>query len=395
MPEGAVPTLFTLSTEAIGVWVAVLLTLAIFSFLYRDNPIYKLAEHIFVGISAGYGVVIVWHEAVIPILVNPLLHPEAVGLEAPNYWVLIPGALGLLMLTRFFRRWDWLSRWPIAFIMGLFAGAAIPVTIQMNFIEQMRGTMLPVWPSADVTSWIAFSNLLIVVGVLCTLAYFYFSREHKGALGVASRVGIYFLMVAFGAGFGNTVMARISLLIGRVQFLYFDWWQALVMPSRHPLLLLAEGPVTRERLRLGRRRRGFSRHAVRGYQSRASSKGKVGKRVSSTPISRAFTCGSMCVWLCRYPSNGVSRPSTKRLMTSSGLCRTMSPARGSGSRGRIEPSAISRPARRRSPRMMIRPAHWAHLPSDSRLSSSGRISAKSCPRSRTPNICTPSDSLRE
>ena len=48
-------------------------------------------------------------------------------------------------------------------------------------------------------------------------------REHKGALGVASKIGVYFLMVGFGAGYGYTVMSRISLLIGRYQFLLDNW----------------------------------------------------------------------------------------------------------------------------------------------------------------------------
>ena len=30
-------------------------------------------------------------------------------------------------------------------------------------------------------------------------------------------------MIAFGASFGYTVMARVSLLIGRIQFLLHDW----------------------------------------------------------------------------------------------------------------------------------------------------------------------------
>ena len=94
--------------DIIGVWIAAFLTLAIFSFLYRDNPVYKLAEHVFVGVSAGYGVVITWREAVMPDLINPLINPEAVGLAHPNYVVLIPGLLGALMFSRFFRRWDWL-----------------------------------------------------------------------------------------------------------------------------------------------------------------------------------------------------------------------------------------------------------------------------------------------
>jgi hypothetical protein len=237
MPQAAGAATALPWTELIGVWIAAFLTLAIFSFLYRDNPVYKLAEHIFVGISAGYGVVIVYQESVVPDLVNPLLHPEKVGLHEPNLLVLIPGALGMLMFSRFLPRYDWLSRWPIAFIMGLYSGVAIPITIKMNLVKQTGGTMQPVLPTMSEAArwhtfsdfvlgfWPFFGNLLLIVGVICTLAYFYFSRPHRGAMGVASRIGIFFLMVAFGAGFGNTVMARVSLLIGRVQFLYFEWWQ--------------------------------------------------------------------------------------------------------------------------------------------------------------------------
>ena len=67
------------------------------------------------------------------------------------------------------------------------------------------------------------SNLLIIVGVIATLIYFYFSKEHKGILGIGAKVGIWFMMIAFGASFGYTVMARISLLIGRVYFLLHNW----------------------------------------------------------------------------------------------------------------------------------------------------------------------------
>jgi len=65
--------------------------------------------------------------------------------------------------------------------------------------------------------------IIIVVGVISTLIYFYFSHEHVGALGVTAKVGIWFIMISFGAHFGYTVMGRVSLLIGRVQFLIQDW----------------------------------------------------------------------------------------------------------------------------------------------------------------------------
>ncbi len=68
-----------------------------------------------------------------------------------------------------------------------------------------------------------FNNLLIIIGVATTLVYFYFSKKHTGALGAGARIGVTFIMVAFGASFGYTVMARISLLIGRFYFLIFEW----------------------------------------------------------------------------------------------------------------------------------------------------------------------------
>ncbi len=56
---------FSLS-RTIGVWVAALLTLCVFSFLYRDNPFYKLAESIFVGVSAAYWMVVAFWDVLVP-----------------------------------------------------------------------------------------------------------------------------------------------------------------------------------------------------------------------------------------------------------------------------------------------------------------------------------------
>jgi len=219
------------STELIGLWMAALLTLAIYSFLYDDNPVYKFAEHLFVGVSAAYGAAILYHQVLIPKLIKPvsegLIQPIIAGDPSAIVWtkatLVISGILGVLIFSRFFRGYQWLSRWPIAFVMGLYAGLSIPVSIQSLVLMQMHGTMQPVWPLTGG----GFDNLLLIVGVVCTLAYFYFSLPHRGVMGGLSRVGIWFLMIGFGAGFGNTVMARISLLIGRIQFLLYEWLPTL------------------------------------------------------------------------------------------------------------------------------------------------------------------------
>ncbi len=62
-----------------------------------------------------------------------------------------------------------------------------------------------------------------MLGAITSIFYFYFSREHRGGLGILSKIGITFIMVAFGASFGYTIMARVSLLIGRIYFLFHDW----------------------------------------------------------------------------------------------------------------------------------------------------------------------------
>jgi hypothetical protein len=210
------------STE-IGIWIGALLTLGIFSFLYRDNPVYKFCEHLFVGVSAGYWVVLTSYSVVWPNLLNPLREGffGAEGPTAETWFLLIPLGLGLLLFSRFFPRGEWLSRWPIALVLGVYPALRITGFGQGDFVEQLHGSILPLWGTASF--WEALNNAVLVVGLVATLIFFFFSKEHTGALGGVAKLGIYFLMVSFGASYGYTVMARISLLIGRVMFLLQDW----------------------------------------------------------------------------------------------------------------------------------------------------------------------------
>ncbi|MCK9224521.1 MAG: hypothetical protein M0R46_03890 [Candidatus Muirbacterium halophilum] len=205
-----------------GIWVAAILTLAIFSFLIKDNPLYKLAEHIFVGASAGYYVVITYHEVLVPKLVTPL-STGAVKDNPYNLLLIIPLILGIIMLTKLSRKHSWMARYPLSFTVGVGAGLGITAVIKSDIISQIYGIAFqkPLWFLVDgkFDFTISFFNLIYVVSVLSSLLYFFFSAEHKGVIGKTARLGIWFLMISFGASFGFTVMARISLLIARVQFL--------------------------------------------------------------------------------------------------------------------------------------------------------------------------------
>ncbi|MDE0019562.1 hypothetical protein F4009_16315 [Candidatus Poribacteria bacterium] len=224
--------------EIIGIWVAAFLTLCIYSFLYRDNPFYRFAEHLFVGISVGYGIVIAMHQGIIPLAWVPLseamsaLWTVITGQATPEtinaLWGLvkiIPIAIGLLFFARLSPRHTWLIRYPIAILIGFGAGIAIPNELQANIFAQTRGTIAPFAAinAGTLSAWDIFGTILIVIGVICTLIYFFFSMEHRGAISWLSKVGIAFLMVGFGAAFGNTVMGRLALMIHRVGFLIKDW----------------------------------------------------------------------------------------------------------------------------------------------------------------------------
>jgi hypothetical protein len=196
-----------------GIWVAGILTIAIFSFLYKDNPFYKFAEHLLVGVSAGYYLVQYFFSATykkfyVPVFLNQ------------DYILIVGGILGIMMFTRLSRRSEWISRYPVAFYVAAWAGYVIPSYIHVRILQQAESTMF----NPMVLSFREIlSACVLLVGVTTTLIYFYFSAEHRGPLRTISKIGITFLMIGFGATFGYNVMGRVSLLIGRFQFLFTDW----------------------------------------------------------------------------------------------------------------------------------------------------------------------------
>ena len=214
-----------MSGEVVGIWIGAILTLGIFSFLYKDNPFYKFSEALFVGISAGYWFVVTFWQYFVPKFWDnlALAYSELLTKGRVDYhWIyLLGGFFGILMLLRLVPKVGWLSRWSLAFIVGTTAGLQFTRYLESNGIRQVVGTIKPLLVSGNMNATIG--NIIIVVGTFCGLIYFFFSKEHKGAFGGAARVGVWFLMITFGALFGYTVMSRMSLLIGRMDYLFGIW----------------------------------------------------------------------------------------------------------------------------------------------------------------------------
>ncbi len=195
----------------IKLWVAALATIAAFSFLIGDNPAYKLCEHILVGLTASH-YLISGYTSIVETAWKPLVE------KGQLLWIV---ALigGVLLLSRWSPQNAWLSRAPLSFMMGVAAALSCRRVVTTELLDQLVATAkLP---------WNSFNNIYFVLTVVCSMAYFIFGVREKSPTGSVikkvSTVGQYMMMIAFGAGLGAAIMARLAQLVGRIQFLLVDW----------------------------------------------------------------------------------------------------------------------------------------------------------------------------
>ena len=217
--------------DRLVVGIQALGTLAIFSILYRENPVSRFFEHLLVGVSVGYGVGVGWTNIFYPNFVGPLSGQEG---QPVNLWWLLCVIPGLMWYFQLSKTKHWISKLVICTFMGMGCGMAFKgvFNILLGDRGQITQAIQPVFgvfadrvPPGGV--WADVSGLLMLVISLCVLSYFFFSFRHERnpLLRVSSRAGRYFLMVCFGAVFGTTVQGRMSLLIDRLSFLFNDWLQ--------------------------------------------------------------------------------------------------------------------------------------------------------------------------
>jgi hypothetical protein len=220
-------------SRTIGLWLSAIFTLFILSFLVGDNPAYKFAEAMVVGTSAGYFLVIGIWDVFVPNLLAKLF-PALVqswslpGMDAsaPSQWLyIVPAILIVMLLWQLMPSGGWISRWPIAFFIGITAGYRMIGYVEADLVAQIKAGIVPLWITGEggFEFWPTFNACLLTIATLSAMIYFFFSIEHKGFVGRTARVGIWFLMITFGASFGYTVMGRIALLAQRLEFLFGDW----------------------------------------------------------------------------------------------------------------------------------------------------------------------------
>ena len=193
--------------DVIGLWTGWVLMLTIYSYpLYKENPVYRFSEHLYIAVMLAVNLVTNFSN-VMRICITPLMQGDIT--------MVVPLIVGIMIYAMLIPDYRWVSRYPVALLVGAGFGLGIRGTIGPNIQDAIVSTITA--PSGGgIMEWINF--LYIAVGLICSLMYFLLTYEHSGPLQAPTRIGRLFIMIGLGAYFGNTVLFRFTMLTGRAQF---------------------------------------------------------------------------------------------------------------------------------------------------------------------------------
>ncbi len=190
------------------IWVAALATLACYSYLYKENFFFRLAEHTMIPLAVAHVLTTGWHNTFLPYITT---HVQGKGW----WWFWIFFAMGILYYCRFLpARYAWITRYPISISVGWALG------YYFSLFPRQYGVQI-----ADAVRDLGkFENILFFLMFATSMMYFFLTVGGKSkGFRNAAQAGRWILMIGFGASFGNTVSGRISLFLGRLSFLLTDW----------------------------------------------------------------------------------------------------------------------------------------------------------------------------
>lgn len=214
-----------ISLELLTGILSFVFTLLVFSYLIGDNPLFRVAVHIFVGLSAGYVAVIIWQQ----VIVNKLIGPMITGGWQERALLVIPLLMSALLLGKMSPRYQMLGRPVVAYLVGVGAAVAIGGALLGTLLPQAQATVaLFDLSAADSrpTAEILLEAVFILLGTIATLAYFQFNVLTKSGKrpAIFSILGQSFIAITFGVLFAGALTASLSALIDRAAALvqFFD-----------------------------------------------------------------------------------------------------------------------------------------------------------------------------
>ncbi len=188
--------------------IVAFLTIGVYTYLYwKDNPIYTIIEHMYVGLSVSYVFANTFHAYIVPAVRDDIVRDG-------KWHFIIPLLLGLMIYARYSPSIGWLARYPMSFWVGYGAGYVLSYEVPV-FIGQITASF---WQLNSV------NNVLVALCFLGALTYFVFTvRREVPGVAPAAAFGRWAIIVALGVSFGSTALYRFTIFVGRAQLLLFDW----------------------------------------------------------------------------------------------------------------------------------------------------------------------------
>lgn len=198
----------------VSIWIQAILTIAITTLAWKDQPVSRTAEHIYLGVTTGNLVVMAW---------GNILTVGIAKIRGGAIIYIMAILLGVLTYARYSEKFFWLYRYPIALIMGIGVGTSMRGLVGASFLDQIRDSFFNLYVQGDALT--SFNNGVQLIVLLSCLLYFIFTiREARGPVASkVSRFGRYALMAALGYSFANTIATRVNQYAGRISFLLLEW----------------------------------------------------------------------------------------------------------------------------------------------------------------------------
>jgi hypothetical protein len=199
--------------------VSFVLTLLILSFIFGDNPLFRLAAYLFVGVSAGYAAVLLIFQVLWPRVALPILNGD--------WLTAVPLALGLLLIFRLIPSTRRVGNLSMAYLVGVAAAVTIGGAVIGSLIGQTRGAINAFDPTNTPDPFRLGEALVMLLGTVATLAYFQFSARSRpnqptqrpAAVEALGKVGQLFIAITLGSLFAGVIMASLAALIERLNFI--------------------------------------------------------------------------------------------------------------------------------------------------------------------------------
>jgi hypothetical protein len=199
-----------------------ILTIMIFSYIFGDNPLFRIATYFFIGVTSAYVLILLINQVIIPKLISPLLssNNDQIILN------LIPLLLSLLLLFKLFDKRNQIGNIPLAILVG--SGSAIILS------SSFMGTLVPMidmvtdsFSLSTLSGSNFFGGLFMILGVFSTLLYFQQSKitnatnsEQSKFFSILNYFGKFFIGVTLGSIFAGVIISASIALIERLNFIF-------------------------------------------------------------------------------------------------------------------------------------------------------------------------------